>query len=58
MAYLSRELVRLNVDAPLSKEAMTLGMLRYRGPRQDADAHFDEVGYRAPLLALRSLGAV
>ena len=53
MAYLSRELVRLNTDAPLSKDAMTLGMLRYRGPRQDADAHFDEIGYRAPLQALR-----
>lgn len=53
MAYLCRELVRLNTDAPLSKDAMTLGMLRYRGPRDDADAHFDEVGYRAPLQALR-----
>jgi DNA polymerase-1 len=53
MAYLSRELVRLNTDAPLSKDAMTLGMLRYRGPREDADVHFEEVGYRAPLQALR-----
>lgn len=55
MAYLCRELVRLNSDAPLSEDAMTLGMLRYRGPRDDADPHFDELGFHGPLKALRAM---
>lgn len=53
-AFLSRDLVRLYEDAPLSAEAMSLGDLRWRGPTSDADELFDELGFHAPLRALRA----
>jgi DNA polymerase-1 len=55
--YLYRDLVRLRTEAPLSEEAMTLGMLRYGGPRGDADSFFDALGFHGPLRALRRLAA-
>ncbi len=55
-AFLSHELVVLDDAAPLSEEDMTLGMLRYRGPREDATALFDDLGFHAPLRTLSALG--
>lgn len=54
-AFLYRTLVELRRDAPLSEEAMTIGMLRYLGPGSDADPILEELGLSAPLRALRSL---
>jgi DNA polymerase-1 len=51
--YLYRDLVRLQTEAPLSREAMTLGMLRYRGPTDDADQIFERLGFVGPLKGLR-----
>ncbi|MCB9832876.1 MAG: hypothetical protein H6807_10400 [Planctomycetes bacterium] len=54
-AYLSLDLVRLDDRAPLSDDAMTLGMLRYRGPGPEADALCDRLGFHQPLRSLRAL---
>lgn len=54
--YLFRDLVRLSTEAPLSEDAMTLGMLGFEGPRIDADALFDRLGFHGPLRSLRGTG--
>ncbi len=54
-AFLSLKLVRLREDVPLSDEMLNLKHLRYHGPKEDADALFDELGFHAPLRNLRSL---
>ena len=54
-AFLSRKLVILDEEVPLSDEALTLGSLRWKGPKPSADAFFDELGFHGPLRTLRAL---
>ncbi|MEE9391449.1 MAG: 5'-3' exonuclease H3TH domain-containing protein [Planctomycetota bacterium] len=54
-AFLSRRLVVLDQEVPLSDESLTLGSLRWRRPKPSADAFFDELGFHGPLRTLRAI---
>lgn len=54
-AFLSRDLVVLDDQVPLSESAMTFASLRLASPREHADALFDELGFHGPLRTMRSL---